>query len=338
MSGDGLGTWWDPDADAPSDADARREVRPAPTTGRRASAGPATTPGPGRRDGARLRATTEAMSYETRPSRWWSVGVVAAAVAVLAAALAAAAQLDLAWAVVAATATLPGALLIAAEGRQPRRVAASSDGLAVTGRRHAQRFPWDQVRGARRRDLVGFPDVDTCLELGTGELVTLPGGTPGGTVEAWRERVDGGRPEPRLPQVWRVPPRDEAAGSVQVMNLVNLAALLTVTAGPQLLDLDSRYVLAGYLVVACAVFLLLPHLSRPLVTADQEGLRFRARRKKDILWSQVVDVRRKGRYDPEVVIELASGEQQEVLGPDEDVVRGWWRLAVPDDRDAPATG
>ncbi|WP_380163742.1 PH domain-containing protein [Jannaschia sp. R86511] len=272
------------------------------------------------------------MSYETRPSRWWTVGVVTCGVLVLVAALIAAAQLDLAWAVLAASATLPGFLVMRAETRQPRRVVASLDGLDITGHRRTQRFSWNEVRGARRRDVIGFSDVDTFLELGSGELVTLPKGTPGGAVEAWRGRVDGGLPELRLPQVWCVPPQEDAMGPVQVMSLVNLIALVALNAGLHLLDFDPLYVLAGYLVVGSVVFLALPHLSRPLLTADRDGLTIRAWRRKFIPWSQVTDVRRKDRYGPEVVVELASGEQHELLGPDEDVVRGWWRLAVPEPR------
>lgn len=329
MSGSGLGAWWDPDADAPADGEVRREVRPARATGRRPPAG-TTTPGRSRGDGARLQAATEAMSFETRPSRWWSVGMVAAAVAVLAAGLVAAVQLDLAWAVLAATATLPGALLLVAEGRQPRRVAALPDGLAVTGRRYAQELPWEQVRGARRRDLIGFPDVDTYLELGTGELVELPRGTPGGAVEAWRERVDGGRPESRLPQAWHATPEDSPQGPLQVLNLGNLLTLLLVNVVIRLADFSVAWLLAGYLVLGSAAFLALPLLPRGVITADHDGFTFRAWRRKHVPWSEVTDVRRKGRYDAEVVVELASGEQHELLGPDEDVVRGWWQLAVPD--------
>lgn len=329
MSGNGLGEWWDPDTDAPAEGAEHREVRRVPATGARPPGGAAVT-GPGRGNSARLSAAVEAMSYETRPSRWWSVGVIVAGVAVLAAALTAAAQLDLAWAVVAVTAMLPTALLIRAEGRQPRRVLASADGLEVSGRRHAQQLTWDQVDLTRRRDLVGFSDVDTYLERADGALVRLPRGTPGGVVEAWRERVDGARPGPRLPQAWHPAPEADVTGPVQVMNLVNLVALLAGQVLLHLVDLDARYLLAVYLVVACAVFTLLPRLSRPLVTADHDGLTIRAWRRKHIPWSQVTDVRRKGRYDPEVVVELASGEQHELPGPDEDVVRGWWRLAVPE--------
>lgn len=331
MTGNRLGEWWDPDTDAPAEGAERREVRPAPRTGAQPP-GSTATAGPNRGDSARLRAVVEAMSYETRPSRWWSVGIVAAAAAVLAAALAAAAQLDLAWAVVAVTATLPGALLVRAEGQQPRRVAASSDGLEINGRRHAQQLPWEQVRGARRRDLIGFPDVDTYLELGTGELVKLPKGTPGGAVEAWRERVDGGRPEPRLPQAWRATPDDSTQGPIQLLNLVNLVTILVVNVVIRLADFSVAWLLAGYLLLGSVALLALPLLPRYVITADHDGLTIRAWRSERIPWSQVTDVRRKGRYDAEVVVELASGEQHEVLGPDEDVVRGWWRLAVPDDQ------
>gem|GEM_PF-5989536 len=200
-------------------------------------------------------------------------------------------------------------------------------------------MPWEQVRRVRGPRAVGFDRVDTHLELDSGELVPLPRRTPGGAVEGWRTSLAGGRPVPRLPQVWQLTPQEAQQQGSLLPNGVVLLSLAAFNVANAVLDLPFPAVL-----VVFGAFLLLLAVGmsrRPArgITVDEQEFKPPGWRQKAIPWSDVQDVRRKRRYDPEVVVELTSGGQREITGPDVDVVTEWWNLAVPQgSRPEPAAG
>ena len=267
------------------------------------------------------------MAYERAPSRWWLVGIGAAGALLLLLTGLAVLGPDRTWAVPAVACLAPLVVLVVAEGRRPRRVTASETGVSLCSRRSTQHVGWEELRRVRTRQVIGFDHVDLHLERHTGDLLLLPRKTPGGVVEAWRRRVGGGRPDEELPQVWWQ--SNEEAQTSTVL-LVSYAPLLLFNVVIQLSDPPLPWFAAGYLLYLSGLMVAVAKLPRrPVLTADAHALMRRGRRHRDLPWSQVRDVRRKGRYDPQVVVELDSGEEVELVGPDEDVVRGWWRLAVP---------
>ena len=272
---------------------------------------------------------TDELRCEAPLSRWWLVGIVGFAAVAVVSTVVGLVRLDVGWLALAATSAVTAAALLVAEGRQPREVAASTVGVEVVSRRRTLALPWEELRRVRGRNELGFPRVDTYLERDTGGLLALPRNTSYGAVEAWRTHLGGGRPAARLPQVWRLPLGDAGQHLSILPYLVMYSALLGVNLLADLVDLSLPGYAAAYLVTLWLLTSALSRLPAQAITADEHALTLAGWRRKRIPWSQVRDVRRKGRFDPQVVVELETGDEQDIFGPDQDVVRGWWRLAAP---------
>jgi hypothetical protein len=310
----GAGAWWDPEDTTTPTARTPSHPRARLAPGSPARGGPGPTGDP---------------VHEAAPSRWWTAGAVATGGLALVATSPAVARWDGWWAGLAAVAAVAAALLTVSERRQPRRVAASPSGVQVSSRRRSCHVPWHQLRRVRGPRETGYARVDTYLELDTGELVRLPRQTPGGAVEGWRDRFHGDRPDPRLPQVWRLSPED----ALQQLSLVHNGGLLLGLAAVNLtnasLDLPAPAFLALYITVMVLMSLALTGRPARAIRVDEHGLTLPGWRDTHIPWSHVREVRRKGRYESQVVLELSPGGEREIHGPDLDVVTGWWHLAGP---------
>ncbi|WP_336921482.1 hypothetical protein [Aquipuribacter sp. SD81] len=320
-----LGAWWDPDDAGTDDAPDRAEAPRASRSSRTRPVAPRTARPTGPPPGAA--GLTGEPAYERAPSRWWWVGVGAAGLLVLVSAAMTVRSTDLGWVALTVAAALTGAALVVAEGRRPRRVAASEAGVELATRRSSVDLRWEELRRVRTQGAVGFDHLDLHLERDTGELLRLPRRTPGGLVEAWRHRFDGARPEDTLPQVWRLPREQVHAQLGSPFVLLALGLQLPNLVGI-VFELPFTWVVAAYLVVAGGFGLAMtrfPHAAA--YRADTHGLTRPGWRARTTAWSDVRDVRRRGRYDPETVLELTSGEEVVVLGPDLDLVHGWWRRA-----------
>jgi len=265
-------------------------------------------------------------------SRGWFVGAIVSALLVVAATASAGVLSDPGWAGLAVVGALSAVVLVVVESRRPRRVSASPAGVEVLDRRHARLVPWDRLRRVRGPRAVGFDRLDTYLELDTGELVRLPRRTPGGVVEGWRARQGGDGPVSQLPQVWRLTPEEAQQQSWLLPNGVLLLSLAAVNVANAVLDMPAPAFFGVYL--AALLLLGIATWRRPAraIEVDEHEMAPPGWRQKPIRWSDVQDVRRKGRYEPEIVVELSSGGQREIVGPDLDVVTGWWHLAVPPER------
>lgn len=320
----GAGAWWDPEDETTPAA------RTASHPRSRIEPRPAACDGPG--------ATGEPV-HEAAASRWWTIAFVSTGALAVMATVFAVLRSDGWWASLAVVLVVTVVLLAVIEGRQPRRVSASSAGVEVSSRHHAEQVPWERLRRVRGPRAVGFARLDTDLELDTGELVRLPRRTPGGVVEGWRERHQGDRPAPRLPQVWRLSPQEAMQQFSLLHNGGLFAGLMVMNLTNASFDLPLPAFVVAYITVLWLLTLLLWRRPVRAIRVDEHGLTLPRWRHKRIQWSQVTDVRRKGRYESQVVVEVSPDGQHEILGPDVDVVTGWWHLAVPADRrPGPADG
>lgn len=309
------GAWWDPEGDEP--------------TGPRAASRPRVPDGPLPPTGPRPGLTGDPV-HEVPVSRWWVAAVAVTGALAAAAAVTAVLRSDPWWAALAVVVLLMTALLVVTVLRQPRRVAASASGVQVSSRLRDRHVPWDRVRRVRRPRTLAVDRPDAYLELDTGELVQLPRRTPGGVVEGWRERHHGDRPAAGLPQTWRLTPDEVMQQSWLSRNL----GLFLAVSGVNLMnvfDLPVPAALVGFVLVVGLVSLATSRLPSAAITVDEAGLTLPRpfRRHEHLPWSQVQEVRARSRYEPEVVVELTTGETRTVVGPDVDVVREWWALAAP---------
>ncbi|MFC7162770.1 PH domain-containing protein [Aquipuribacter hungaricus] len=260
-------------------------------------------------------------------SRWWVTAVVVTGTLAVAATVVAVLSADPWWAALAVVVLAMTALLVAAGLRQPRRVAASASGVRVSSRLRDRDVAWDRVRRVRRPQTLGVDRPDAYVELDTGELVQLPRRTPGGVVEGWRERHRGDRPAAGLPQTWRLTPEEMAQQSWLSRNLGVFVAVMGVNL-VNVFDLPVPAALVGFGLMVGLVALVTSRLPSSAITVDADGMTLPRpfRRHEHLPWSQVQDVRSKGRYEPGVVVELTTGGARTVLGPDVDVVREWREL------------
>ncbi|WP_380165078.1 PH domain-containing protein [Jannaschia sp. R86511] len=210
----------------------------------------------------------------------------------------------------------------------PRRITADVAALTVSSPRRRRTVRWDELRRVRTQEGRGTPHVDAALELRDGRLVSLPPGTPAGTVEAWRDGLGGGAAPPaELPQRWVV----IEASSWSVV-LWGVAANVVIQLLSRLLDLSLVGVLGLGVLVLVAVVPLTAWVvhrrpPRPHVVADEDGLRLGRGGRRHVPWSDVVEVRPRSRFEPVTVLERGDGSVVTVSGPPPPVVQEWHRLA-----------